>query len=218
MSYVHQRTLFRYSLAGSLLLLGACCRKPENLSSARDKVMHYYEVGCFENELCRVIKKAKKRFSAPATSPRQVVIFDVDETALSEYRNLKSIAFGYVPKLSHEWVMCACAPAMPEVRDLYHYVLERGYHVIFVSGRRHNEAEATKRNLLEQGFTGFDRLIVRSQDEETLTAFKYKSEVRTRLTQEGYEIVGCVADQWSDLEGPYTGRAVKIPNYIYVIE
>lgn len=49
-------------------------------------------------------------------------------------------------------------------------------------------------------------------------AAEYKSARRTSfVVEENYNIVGCVGDQWSDLQGPYTGFKVKIPNYLYFL-
>jgi len=68
------------------------------------------------------------------------------------------------------------------------------------------------------GYTSFVSIITRNDMERNLTATVYKSNRRVQLAeQEGYDIVGCVGDQWSDLHGPYTGFKVKIPNMIYYI-
>jgi len=41
---------------------------------------------------------------------------------------------------------------------------------------------------------------------------------KTELTNQGYEIVGTVGDQWTDLNGPYSGIQIKLPNYLYEIK
>ena len=52
--------------------------------------------------------------------------------------------------------------------------------------------------------------------EYNLTASDFKNARRTQFVEQlGYDIVGCVGDQFSDMAGPYTGFKVKIPNYIY---
>ena len=48
-----------------------------------------------------------------------------------------------------------------------------------------------------------------------MKSFEFKSAKRVELIELGYEIIGTVGDQWSDLEGPHHGIQVKIPNYLY---
>lgn len=194
------------------------CKRPENLGVAHKKVIEYYENGCFDKELTDVVTKAKQYFIQPAQHDNEVIIFDIDDTVLSDYCNVKAIQFGYIPKLSHEWIMKSAAPAIPIMKDFYDYLIKKGYHIIFITGRHHNEYEATAKNLKDQGFTGYDKLIVRSIDSKNLTAKAYKSRERAALAREGYKIVGSVGDQWSDLTGDNIGMAIKIPNYMYVIE
>ena len=45
-----------------------------------------------------------------------------------------------------------------------------------------------------------------------------KSSKRKELVERGYDIIGTVGDQRSDIDGPYSGIQVKIPNYLYLIE
>lgn len=214
---MHLMKMVRYSALVVVLIISGCCvQRPINLSYARDAVSRYYEHGCFMAELQQVAQRARSIFSRKACA-REVVVFDIDETVLSEYVNMKSIGFGYIPKLSHEWVLCSCAPAMEPMLELYRFICAQGYRVIFLTGRQHDEYEATKKNLEEQGFVAFDRLIVRAPEQRDLTAKEYKSAERSKLAAEGYTIVACIGDQWSDLVGPHVGHPVKVPNYIYTI-
>jgi len=43
----------------------------------------------------------------------------------------------------------------------------------------------------------------------------YKDDERIKLTNQGYEIVCCVDDLAKQLNGLYTGYAVKVPNMLY---
>jgi hypothetical protein len=74
------------------------------------------------------------------------------------------------------------------------------------------------KNLDEVGYTEFDTLIVKDKKYYGIAALKFKSDKRTELTEKGYVIAGTVGDQWSDLEGPYHGIQVKIPDYQYFIK
>ncbi|MFC1845728.1 HAD family acid phosphatase [Candidatus Dependentiae bacterium] len=203
-----------------LLLLPSCGTpdRPMNLTDAKKQVQRYYEHGDYYKDLDAAITRATNHFQNVPVDDRTVVIFDIDETSLTDYPDTKSISFGYIPKLSHEWVLEADAPAIPQVKKLYDFLVGRGFKIIFLTGRKHDEHAATIKNLKREGYTEFDKLIVRQPEERKITAKAYKSARRKQLTKEGYHIVGCVGDQESDLTGDNTGYEVKLPNYIYRID
>jgi len=60
-------------------------------------------------------------------------------------------------------------------------------------------------------------LITKNKNEYEMKSVDFKSAKRVELIEMGYEIIGTVGDQWSDLEGPHHGIQVKIPNYLYKI-
>ena len=136
---------------------------------------------------------------------------------MSNYGINKELDFGYVPELWNEWIKKANAPAVPEVKRLYDYLVKRKVRIIFITGRKDNQYEPTFLNLKRAGYMVFDTLITRSISESGLSASDYKSRKRVELTHTGYNIIGDVGDQESDMTGLYTGIQVKIPNYQYII-
>jgi len=203
----------------SLTLLISCAtEKPVNLSIAREEVKQYYESGKFEEELNKVITDAKQKFDKAEFTDSSVVIFDVDETALDNYGLAKEMGFGYVYEMNKQWNAEMKAPAIEQVKELYDYLLSKGSKIIFLTGRNFYEYEVTYQNLVKEGYTVFDTLITQIGDETKMKAKDFKSVKRIWLTNQGYEIIGTVGDQWSDLEGEYHGIQVKIPNYLYLIE
>ncbi len=199
-----------------ILILNSCCNeKLLNLTTAKERVQQYYEGGQFDKELDEIIADAKNKFSKVEVKQNSTVIFDIDDTALLNYEASKKMGFGYVKSIVDEWVSKAEVPAIPQVKDLYDYLLQRDVKIIFLTGRFHDEYDYTFKNLVNEGFTTFDTLIVRRPEEQNLPAVEFKSKVRTTLTQQGYEIIGNVGDQWTDLDGPYSGIKIKIPNYLY---
>jgi len=202
----------------TIIFLSSCVRQePLNLTIAKERVECYYECGQYDKDVSKIVKRALKHFKKVPSYKRATVIFDIDDTVLSDYADEKSISFGYVPKLSHEWILRADAPAIPETKRLYDYLVKRGFTIIFLTGRKYHEYDATIKNLSLQGFTHIDKLIVRQPDELSLTAEQFKVARRKKLSSDGYRIVGCVGDQWSDLVGGYTGYKVKLPNVRYCI-
>lgn len=201
-----------------IIFCGCAHKEPLNLTIAKERVEKYYECGQYDKDLYGITNNAIKYFKRVSRQKNATVIFDIDDTVLSDYADSKSISFGYVPKLSHEWILQADAPAIQQTKNLYDYLVKRGFIIIFLTGRKYDEYDATIKNLKNQGFTNFDKLIVRQKNELNLTAQEFKSFHRKKLTEEGYKIVGCVGDQTSDLKGGYTGYKVKLPNVRYLIQ
>jgi len=204
----------------TIIFLSSCEKneKPVNLSVAREDVKQYYESGKYDKELNSVIEEAKEKFSTVQFDDNSVVIFDVDETALNNYGLAEQMGFGYVYEMNKKWNAEMKAPAINQVKELYDFLLSKGAKVIFLTGRNFPEYEATYQNLKKEGYTVFDTLITQIGDETKMKAQDFKSTKRVWLTKQGYEIVGTVGDQWSDLEGEYFGIQIKIPNYLYLIE
>jgi acid phosphatase len=196
----------------------SCSSTLPNLGLVKEQVVNYYHSGKYEEDLNSVIDKAISKFENVNVSNSSTVVFDIDETVLSNYSFDESIGFGDVPNLWLKWADSAKAPAIDGVKKLYDLLIKKGCKIVFLTGRSQNIYAKTYKNLLYAGYTKFDTLITRNPSEYKLTALVYKSKKRVELTKKGYDIIGDVGDQYSDLEGPYHGIQVKIPNYIYIIK
>ncbi len=189
-----------------------------NLRTAKDVVKDYYESGKYDEEMNEIIKDAKEKFNKIEVKNNSAAIFDVDDTALSNYQISKRLDFGYDYKIVQDWVMSGKLPAIKQTKQFYDYLKSKGLKIIFLTGRQQEEYDITYQNLIEQGYTSFDTLIVRTESERKIGAGQFKSSKRKELTDKGYEIVICIGDQWTDFEGDNTGIKVKIPNYLYEIK
>lgn len=203
-----------------LLILAACSHTPQltNLDTAKSLVRTYYESGAYEKECEFTVSEGIKEIERSPIPSNAVAIFDVDDTALSNYESSKQIGFGYVP--SH-WIASmesGEAKAVPQTKRFYDWLISKNIKVIFLTGRNPEAFAATKKNLLNRGYTKFDTLIVRNEAEKKLPASSWKETIRKQLTQKGYNIVASIGDQWSDLSGEFTGVKIKLPNYIYLID
>lgn len=202
------------------LTLTNCCSSPEilDLRTAKDLVENYYESGEYDKELNEIYSEARKQVEKIKITNRSAAIFDVDDTALSNYEISKRLDFGYDYQIVQDWVMKAKLPAIKQTLEFYNYLKSKGVKLIFLTGRQSEEYDATFRNLIETGYTDFDTLIVRNERARKIGAALFKSTTRKDLTEKGYDIILCVGDQLSDLEGAYTGIKIKIPNYLYQIK
>jgi acid phosphatase len=204
------------------LLIISCCEVPPfkifNLSEAKNAVQSYYESGSFDAECSKVIDDAIKHITKIKITEKSCVIFDIDETALSNYTYTKEIGFGYIYSLWVEWQKKAIAPAIKATKYFYDYLISKNIRVIFLTGRTSEVKESTNRNLIEQGYVKFDTLIVRTGNENKITSAEFKAKKREELVKNGYDIIACIGDQWSDLVGGNAGYKIKLPSYLYLID
>ncbi len=214
------KTLIKTILSVTIISFFVSCgtEKPLNLTDARSEVKEFYESGRYDEELDEVIKIALEQFGKVEFKENSVVIFDVDETVLNNYGFAELMGFGYVYVMNKEWNAEMKAPSIPQVKQLYDFLVSKDVNIIFLTGRNIPEYEATYKNLKQEGYEVFDTLITQREHEYELTAQEFKSSKRKELTEKGYEVIGTVGDQWSDLNGEYHGIQVKIPNYLYLIE
>lgn len=207
-----------YIIAVLLVLLQACTKRLVNLAQSKADVKHYYESGEYEQELKEIIDDAIEEFEEVSIPENALVIFDIDETTLSNYEYIKSVDFGYEFNDWQRYLMEDDADVIPEAKRLYDWLVDKGVKIIFLTGRHQETYEHTKENLIKVGYTNFEKLIVRNQETKKTQAIVFKTEERRKLVEEGYNIIGCVGDQLSDTMGLYTGIKVKLPNYMYFIE
>jgi acid phosphatase len=204
-----------FSLVSNLLLYEGCSAPVVNLTDAKQAVNNYYTNGVYAKELDAVLQGARKDFENLKPDKMSVVIFDVDETTLDNFNQIKKYDFGFDMKAWEDWIQAAAAPPVVQVRDFYKMLKQKGVRTIFLTGRSQRHFAATTKNLKNAGYEGYDTLIVRSLDEENTPASVYKLKKRQEITKAGYNIVMNVGDLDSDLYGGYSGVAVKLPNMLY---
>lgn len=189
-----------------------------NLSDAKTAVKEYYRSGQYNRQVDSIIADAIRIVKQFPIQNNSAFVFDIDETALSNFEYEIKYDFGYIQEEWDKWIKGSKAPSIPQVKMFYDSLLSYGYKIIFITGRSFVYYEATYRNLKNAGYSIFDTLICRSTAEQNIAAKEYKTTKRKELTEKGYSIVGSIGDQWSDLEGGYTIFKIKIPNYMYIVK
>ncbi|KAG0625874.1 hypothetical protein M758_2G085800 [Ceratodon purpureus] len=188
-----------------------------------DGVGAYMEGSQFQADASGVSTAAEAYLTSitPTGDGKDIVVFDIDETALSNlpyYRQHKygGEAFNSTP--FDLWVEEGTAPAVPATLELFNTLIAAKFGVVFLTGRSESQREITVTNLYRAGYTNWTELILKSPEESGTTAVVYKSKKRTELAEKGYHIYSSVGDQWSDITGPYVGnRTFKVPNPMYFI-
>jgi acid phosphatase len=192
-------------------------REPRNLQLAKEEVRAYVADGDYARDVAAVAAEAGKWLEKRAArgGGRLAVVFDVDETLLSNLPSMENLDFGYVPAEWKRWVEQAKAPALEPVRALFRRARELGMETMVTTGRRETEREATARNLAGIGCGDFTALVFRPDVDRGGVA-EFKTAARARLAAEGRIIVANIGDQESDLVGGHAERTFKLPGPFYL--
>lgn len=193
-------------------------QEPLNLGTAQTDVKTYYNSGRYEKDLRVVINKATRFLKTAAAKPgKKAIVFDIDDTCLSNYPIERETGFGFVPYLWNDWAFGATAPAIQPTHGLYQLARAKGVDVFFITGRKENLRGCTEENLRRRGFGEYTALIMKPESYDKPSVIPFKSGARKQIAQQGYRILASVGDQWSDLKGGYAERTFKLPNPMYFI-
>jgi predicted secreted acid phosphatase len=146
---------------------------------------------------------------------KQAIVFDVDETALSNYSAIVADGFVYGPKSQAE-AADEIGVAIKPTLDLYKLAQSKGIDVFFITGRGEAVRDHTAHNLEREGFTGYQQLILKPAGFAGTTV-AYKAGARKAIEDQGYDVIATVGDQYSDLAGGYADSAFKLPNPFYYL-
>ncbi|MBI5381997.1 MAG: HAD family acid phosphatase [Opitutae bacterium] len=226
--YERSRALANLAALLALSLLSGCAtppaaREPLNLDTAKAAVVRYHDSGDYARDLAAVAVEARawieQRAARRAPAERLAVVFDIDETLLSNYPHIAAQGFGYVPREWAAWVARGEAPALAPVREVFLAARKLGLAVFLVTGREEpRDRAATEANLRRAGLGDYTRLIMLPAGGQRRTNAEYKTAARRTLTDEGYTIIANLGDQASDLTGGHAERTFKLPNPLYLAE
>ncbi|WP_336485969.1 HAD family acid phosphatase [Methylobacterium nigriterrae] len=204
--------------------------EPANVGDAKRAAVGYHDSGRYERDLAGVAARARAWIDERARQvERPAIVFDVDDTALSNWEVILADDFGRVfggpcealPEGPCGWVnwdLTGRSPVLRPALDLYRFARSQGVAVFFITGRDEPQRAATERNLSREGFTEYVRLeMVPFDAPRYASAADFKAPRRAAIEAEGYRIIANVGDQPSDLAGGHAERAFLLPNPFYRI-
>lgn len=207
--------------------------EPPNLSALKAQLRAYHASGTYGHELAAVAATGRDHLRERAGAvQRPALVLDIDETALSNFSQILANDFGYIrggscvveesSELSSpcgwkDWVGLGKATALSPILDLAQTAADRGVTLFFITGRRESLRAATEENLRSAGYPAWERLYMKPDDADLPSAVPYKSAKRAEIEAEGYTIILNVGDQYSDLGGGHSERALKLPNPFYMV-
>jgi acid phosphatase len=196
-------------------------KEPENLHTLKQAAIFYHDSGEYNFDQEAVAQRARDyldtRIDQNRNNQKLAIVFDIDETALSNYRHMLKLNFGMIPQLVVEDIEKAEDPAIEATLKLYEYAKGKGIAIFFVTGRREKLRDATQKNLKSVGYVKWDGLYLKPNDYKKKSVIPYKSSTRKLIQEKGYTIVVNIGDQFSDLAGGHAERVFKLPNPYYFI-
>jgi acid phosphatase len=179
--------------------------------------------GCYWADLDAQTRRAEAELDHLVATHKKdeklAIVLDIDETSLSGYCEEKREDFGFIPSMFNEWIVSPQASIpIPGTLRLFNHARELGVAVFFLTGRSHEQTEATAKNLERAGYKDWKGLILRDESERNTATTAYKSSERAKIVAQGYQIVLNMGDQWSDLNcTPRAEFSVKLPNPFYYL-
>jgi predicted secreted acid phosphatase len=181
----------------------------------------YYASGSYFKDIERKLYDAKDYLDRQLQQPRHnrlAVVLDIDETALSNFRNLEQLSFTHNVSALAGSLISANSDAIPAVLAFYQHAIARNVAVFFISSRPSTPEflEATAKNLKKVGYDQWEGLILKPIDKDEISVAEFKMNTRRRLALT-YDIVLNIGDQEADFEGGYAEANVRLPNPFYGI-
>jgi acid phosphatase len=190
-----------------------------NLADVVLQLVRYHDFGQYDYEIRQVATAAmdylEKRARVGKKDERLAVVFDIDETALSNWAVMLDCGF-CAYKIQVKDYPNTKDPAIVPVLELYRLAKRLGVKTFFITGRSESQRDFTSTNLKDAGYDGWEDLVMRP-DKNTDPARIFKSDRRQEIVDKGYTIVLNIGDQASDLAGCCSERSFKLPNPFYLV-
>jgi acid phosphatase len=203
--------------------------QPANIGDLKFDATDYHDSGAYLIDLQLAAAPAIAWITEEAQRVnRPAVIFDIDETALSNWEAIKANDFGRVfdgpcdrlpegPCGWRAWDFRAQSTVIQPTMDIFTAARDHGAAIFFITGRDEAQRVATERNLQAVGYTGYTKLIMEPPGAHYVSAADFKAPQRAQIQQQGYTIIANVGDQPSDLDGGFSERTYLLPDPFYRI-
>lgn len=150
---------------------------------------------------------------------KAMVVSDMDDTLVSWYQYYADPAVNWTenPPVQDQIMQACGTPAIQPSINVLRRAKARGVAIVVISGRKQAQAPYTASCLEKIGVTGVKQLILRSPQQEALTAEVFKSRARAGLERQGWKIALSIGDQVSDMSGGHADAGFLLPNPMYFI-
>jgi len=205
-----------------LSLAGCAVSEPHpNLGLYRKKLVAWHDSGdyaaCFAQQAAPMNAWLDHVIRTRQPGEKVAVVFDIDETLLSNWSFLTNGQFAIILDNFISWTRVHNDPPLPPTQAIFNRARAAGIDIFLITGRPEILRADTIRQLHVAGYSGWTELYLKPAAYTDVSIVPFKSGVRKMLTEKGYRIVLNAGDQWSDLEGGYAERRFKLPNPFYFL-
>ena len=191
---------------------------PKNLHLVKQELSAYCNTGRYEAGLNQVGDAAMKDLLKCQNTPGKLaIVFDIDDTALSNQKYYIETDFEYNPASWTKWIESGSPSAIKPTLALFNQAKKQNIVIFFITGGKENRRKYYTNNLKKAGYDGWTKLIMAPTDIHYKSAEEFKAPQRKKISEEGYNIIINIGDQLSDLIGGYAGQTFKYPNPFYYI-
>jgi predicted secreted acid phosphatase len=153
------------------------------------------------------------------------IVLDVDDTSEVTFGWEADNDFGFDPVKQQQAIDNGTFPAIKPTLQLANWAAQHGVRVYFLTGRAQHQGPASLKNLANEGYPAPAEAYFKPEGTAPAyldcglkcTTVQYKSETRAHIASTGATIVLNLGDQYSDLEGGYAEKPVKLPNPMYYL-
>jgi predicted secreted acid phosphatase len=215
-----------------------------NIDSVKKTIAAYYgdpgtgiankATSPYISEMASIVKRETKKLKveykkAAKSGQKPAIVFDADDTTLFTYdMEVGDMKFNFTVPEQDVWVEDERFPATPSMVAFVAAAQNAGFAIFGITGRGEAQEPATLGNLSKVGYTAFnaDNFYTKWATTQPsyvtcaaakCTTVEYKANTRKHIESLGYDIALNVGDQFSDLEGGYADRALKLPNPTYYL-
>ena len=187
------------------------------------QVIQEHESGQYIDRIEKKLDEAHRYLSyrvSQENNEKLAIVLEIDETALSNFSNLKRLKFTHnVEALTGAYMLGDCHSIQP-IQNFYNEAIAHQVAIFFITARPSTPEiiSTTTKNLKKQGYGNWEKVYFRPIDNHQLTLQNYKMLARKEIMDEGYTIILNIGSQNIDLKGGYSEATIKLPNPYYVLD
>ncbi len=155
-------------------------------------------------------------------SEKPAIVLDIDDTSVSNYFSILKDNFRNTDDLVELRYRAAKQVVIDPVLRFSQKAVDQGVSLFFITARKPQDKEIkeniysyTLQTLEQTGYKNWTELFIPEEKDMELSSAQFKINRRKNITDKGYKIIVNIGDQLSDLEGGYSERTYKLPNYLY---
>lgn len=208
-----------------LVLSFAGCKKTGNevlnIFEAKESVKQYHKSGKYLEQVTYQANQAKKyitsRLKKAKCSEKPAIVLSLDDTILNEYDHNLETDFSQVQAPLNEWKKKAQIPPLKPIVNLYNFAKKNNLTIFIITIRKVDLKDSTVKNLNLIGLKDWKEIYFAPSDNYS-NAQDYKTQIRKKITDDGFTIIANIGDQDSDLMGGFSEKTYKLPNHINYVK